>query len=70
MRTVEQHARALADGTVTSRALVEHCLARITDPNGEGSRALIKVHARLSCTSTILLAAGKCVSDKALSIYA
>ncbi len=45
MRTVEQHAQALADGTITSRALVEHCLARIADPNGEGSRALIKVHA-------------------------
>ena len=45
MRTVEQHAQALANGTITSRALVEHCLARIADPNGEGSRALIKVHA-------------------------
>ena len=29
----------------TSRALVEQCLARIADPNGEGARAFIKVHA-------------------------
>ncbi|HXA26074.1 MAG TPA: amidase [Acetobacteraceae bacterium] len=45
MRTIEQHAQALADGRTTSRALVEQCLARIADPNGEGARAFIKVHA-------------------------
>jgi aspartyl-tRNA(Asn)/glutamyl-tRNA(Gln) amidotransferase subunit A len=45
MRTIEQHADALARGTTTSRALVEECLARITDPAGEGARAFIKVHA-------------------------
>ena len=45
MRTIEQHAKALADGSTTSRALVEECLARITDPHGEGARAFIKVHA-------------------------
>ncbi len=45
MRTIEQHAQALADGSTTSRALVEQCLDRIADPNGEGSRAFIKVHA-------------------------
>jgi aspartyl-tRNA(Asn)/glutamyl-tRNA(Gln) amidotransferase subunit A len=45
MRTIEQHAQALADGGTTSRALVEACLARIADPNGEGARAFIKVHA-------------------------
>ena len=45
MRTIEQHAQALADGRTTSRALVEHCLARIADPSGEGARAFIKVHA-------------------------
>ena len=45
MRTIEQHARALAEGTVTSRALVEDCLARIADPAGEGARAFTKVHA-------------------------
>ena len=31
-------ARRLADGSVTSRRLVEACLARIGDPAGEGSR--------------------------------
>ncbi len=45
MRTIEQHAQALADGTITSRALVERCLDRIADPAGEGARAFIKVHA-------------------------
>ena len=45
MRTIEQHAQALADNSFTSRALVEQCLERITDPRGEGSRAFIKVHA-------------------------
>jgi aspartyl-tRNA(Asn)/glutamyl-tRNA(Gln) amidotransferase subunit A len=45
MQTIEQCTEALAAGTTTSRALIEACLARITDPNGEGSRAFIKVHA-------------------------
>jgi aspartyl-tRNA(Asn)/glutamyl-tRNA(Gln) amidotransferase subunit A len=45
MRTLEEHAQALADGHTSSRALVEQCLARIADPNGEGARAFIKVHA-------------------------
>ena len=45
MRTIEQHAQALADGRTTSRVLVEDCLARIADPSGEGARAFIKVHA-------------------------
>ena len=44
MRTLEEHAQALADGHTSSRALVEQCLARIADPNGEGPRAFIKVH--------------------------
>ncbi len=43
MRTLEQAANALADGSTTSRALVEECLARITDPAGEGARAFIKI---------------------------
>ena len=42
MRTLEQTANALADGSTTSRALVEDCLARIADPAGEGARAFIK----------------------------
>jgi aspartyl-tRNA(Asn)/glutamyl-tRNA(Gln) amidotransferase subunit A len=45
MRTIEDHAKALADGSTTGRALVEQCLTRITDPNGEGARAFIKLHA-------------------------
>ena len=45
MRTIEQHADALAEGATTSRALVEESLARIADPGGEGARAFIKVHA-------------------------
>ena len=44
MRTIEQYAQALADGAVTSRALIEESLARIADPAGEGARAFIKVH--------------------------
>jgi aspartyl-tRNA(Asn)/glutamyl-tRNA(Gln) amidotransferase subunit A len=45
MRTIEDHAQALAAGSITSRALVEQCLERIADPNGEGARTFIKVHA-------------------------
>jgi aspartyl-tRNA(Asn)/glutamyl-tRNA(Gln) amidotransferase subunit A len=45
MRTIEQHAQALAEGATTSRALVEESLARIADPGGQGARAFIKVHA-------------------------
>ncbi len=45
MRTIEEHAQALAAGRISSRALVERCLARIADPSGEGRRAFIKVHA-------------------------
>lgn len=45
MRTIEQYAQALAGGKITSRALVEQGFERIADPNGEGARAFIKVHA-------------------------
>ena len=45
MRTIEQHAQALAGGSITSRALVEQCLGRIADPDGEGARTFIKMHA-------------------------
>lgn len=38
MGNLEELARRLADGSVTSRHLVESCLARIGDPAGEGSR--------------------------------
>lgn len=45
MRTIEDHAQALADGRTTSRAIVEACLARIADPAGEGARTFVKVYA-------------------------
>jgi aspartyl-tRNA(Asn)/glutamyl-tRNA(Gln) amidotransferase subunit A len=45
MRTLHEAALALADGSTTSRALVEHCLARIADPAGEGGRTFLKVYA-------------------------
>jgi aspartyl-tRNA(Asn)/glutamyl-tRNA(Gln) amidotransferase subunit A len=48
MRTIEDHAQALAAGSITSRALVEQCLERIADANGEGARAFIKVHTKQS----------------------
>src|SRR5260370_35399571 len=44
MRTLAQSARALAAG-ISSRSLVEACLARIADAAGEGRRAFLKVHA-------------------------
>ncbi|MGH8163151.1 MAG: hypothetical protein ACREP1_02310 [Rhodanobacteraceae bacterium] len=42
MRTIAEHAQALAEGRISSRALIEECLARIADPDGEGARAFIK----------------------------
>ena len=44
MRTLNDAAQALADGTHTSRDLVEACLSRIADPAGEGARAFVKVY--------------------------
>lgn len=37
-------AHRLARGEVTSRQLVEHCLAAIDDPQGEGGRTFLAVH--------------------------
>lgn len=37
--------RELAEGRTTSRRLVEDCLAKISDPKGEGARAFISVDA-------------------------
>ena len=45
MRRIEQLAQALAEGSTTSRALIEASLSRIADPDGEGRRTFIKVHA-------------------------
>ena len=43
--TLAQLDRDLALGRVTSRGLVDHALARIAEPNGEGARAFIRVFA-------------------------
>jgi aspartyl-tRNA(Asn)/glutamyl-tRNA(Gln) amidotransferase subunit A len=45
MRTIDELAQALAEGTTTSRRLIEESLLRINDPGGEGGRAFIRVHA-------------------------
>ena len=49
--TLPELATALAAGRTTSLALVEQCLARIADPNGEGPRAFTRVHAEAARTS-------------------
>jgi len=43
MKTLAQHARDLASGSTTSRALTEEALARISAPGGEGARTFIRV---------------------------
>src|SRR5215470_12852579 len=50
MRTLAQSARELAAG-MSSRSLVEDCLARIADQAGEGRRVFLKVHADLARAS-------------------
>lgn len=45
LRTLASLAADLAGGRTTSRALVEHCLQRIQDPDGEGWRTFLKVSA-------------------------
>ena len=44
MTTLANLARAFTDGA-SSRDLIEQCLTRIAAPDGEGSRAFLKVHA-------------------------
>jgi len=44
MHTLHELSAQLAAGRVTSRTLVEGCLARIDDPAGEGARTFLKVH--------------------------
>lgn len=44
-RTIAEAAAALAAGRTTAAALTEAALARIADPEGEGARAFITVHA-------------------------
>jgi aspartyl-tRNA(Asn)/glutamyl-tRNA(Gln) amidotransferase subunit A len=45
MRRIDELAQALAQGTITSRTLIEDALAKIADPNGEGRRTFLKVQA-------------------------
>lgn len=45
MRAIDDLAQGLANGSLTSRGLVEDALARIADPAGEGARAFTKVYA-------------------------
>lgn len=45
MKTLAELARDLKAGATSSRRLVEECLARIADPQGEGPRTFLKVHA-------------------------
>jgi aspartyl-tRNA(Asn)/glutamyl-tRNA(Gln) amidotransferase subunit A len=48
MQTLPQIAKALACSRTTSRALVEACLERYADPNGEGPRAFISLDTRVA----------------------
>jgi aspartyl-tRNA(Asn)/glutamyl-tRNA(Gln) amidotransferase subunit A len=43
--TVPRLIQALAKGELTSRELIEQCLANIEHPEGEGSRVYLKIHA-------------------------
>jgi aspartyl-tRNA(Asn)/glutamyl-tRNA(Gln) amidotransferase subunit A len=43
MKTLAEISTALANGKVTSEKLTQDCLAQITNKNGEGERAFIKV---------------------------
>jgi len=45
MPTIAELAAQLAEGRTTSEELVEECLARIADPNGEGGRTYLEVDA-------------------------
>ena len=42
---IADHARAFASGSASSSSLTEECLARISDPAGEGKRTFVKVWA-------------------------
>jgi len=49
--TLEMLAEDLAQGRTTSRALVEACLERIADPQGEGARAFLHVDAEAALSA-------------------
>ena len=68
-RTITEAAAALAAGHTTAAALTEAALARIADPNGEGARTFITVHAETARASAAamdaLRAAGRAPSPYA-----
>jgi len=45
LKTIAEHAAALREGRATAATLVDEALARIADPDGEGQRTFIAVHA-------------------------
>lgn len=45
MRTLEDAAAALAEGSATGRGLLGACLERARDPSGEGARAFVRLDA-------------------------
>jgi aspartyl-tRNA(Asn)/glutamyl-tRNA(Gln) amidotransferase subunit A len=55
MNTLPELAHALAGGHTSSRALVEQCLGRIADPDGEGKRVFLKVHAETALAQADLM---------------
>lgn len=44
MQTLDDVSRALTSGELRVRALIDQALDRITDPNGEGSRAFVSIN--------------------------
>lgn len=69
MKTIVDAAAALAAGHTTAAALTDAALARIADPNGEGARTFITVHADTARASAAamdaLRAAGRAPSPYA-----
>lgn len=69
MKTIVDAAAALATGHTTAAALTDAALARIADPNGEGARTFITVHADTARASAAamdaLRAAGRAPSPYA-----
>ncbi|MBB5688383.1 amidase [Roseomonas alkaliterrae] len=68
-RTVTEAAAALAAGHTTAAALTEAALARIADPQGEGARAFITVHAGTACAAAAAMDALR-AAGRAPSAYA
>jgi aspartyl-tRNA(Asn)/glutamyl-tRNA(Gln) amidotransferase subunit A len=66
MNSLHGLAADLASGVTSARALVEECLDRIADPEGEGGRAFIKVNAHAALAQAdamdVLRAAGRAPS--------